>query len=409
MRKQTLRYSKLAYALFKLLANTVARFKFKRKFLRNEIKGKKGPMVIISNHAAALDFVNLIGATRRHMHFVVSNAFYNTLPFKGIVKRLGLIPKQQFQTTLGDMRKMKAVIDQGGILVIYPMGLMSDDGAAQPLPNATYQFLKWLRADVYMAKNIGTYFSMPKWREGGMRGGKTLIDIYKLFDAKELEAASLDLIQQKTDEALQFDAYEEQEALLIKYQNGHNIKGLEHILYMCPHCGKEFTIRTKGVDTLYCEACGFTETADAYQLLHNTGSVGEEIRHPSKWSALIRQAVKNDIEQGTLTALEIEVTVETLTSGMRSFKEIGNGTLTLTREQFTLTGTLNGAPACITAPTLSFPSLPYKPGAYIELQNGDSIYRCLPKNGDPITKMIHMVEIFYEQQSAAKPTATTAK
>ena len=408
MKKQTLRHSKMAYALFKLLANTVARFKFKRKFLRNEIKGKTGPMVIISNHAAALDFVNLIGATRRHMHFVVSNAFYSTLPFQGMVKRLGLIPKQQFQTTLGDMRAMRAVIERGSILVIYPMGLMSDDGAAQPLPAATYQFLKWLRADVYMAKNVGTYFSMPKWREGGMRGGKTLIDIYKLFDAAELEAATLDRIKQKTDEALSFDAYEEQEKLLIKYKNGHNIKGLEHILYACPHCGKEFSIRTKGIDTLYCEACGFTETADKYQLLHNVKGYGEEIRHPSKWSAWIRQTVKTAIEEGRLTTLETEVTVKTLPNGKRRFEEIGHGTLTLTREQFTLTGTLNGAPATVTVPTVAFPSLPYKPGAYVEIQHGDTIYRCLPKNSNLITKMIHMVEIFYEKQNeAAKTTAAT--
>lgn len=405
MKKKTVKQSRLAYAFFKLLANTVARFVFKRKFLRNELKGKKGPLVVISNHAAALDFVNLIGATRRPMRFVISSSFYRTLPFKGIVKRLGLIPKQQFQTTLGDMRAIKTVIEEGDILVIYPMGLMSDDGAAQPMPEATYQFLKWMKADVYVAKNIGTYFSMPKWRCGGMRRGRTLIDIYKLFDAAELHTASLDTVRKKTDEALSFDAYEEQEKYLFKYKNCHNIKGLENILYQCPHCGKEFSVHTKGEDTLFCESCGFTEKADAYGFLHNVGNLGEEIRHPSKWSAWIRERIKAEINEGHLTSLTTPVKIQMVPIGKKSFVDMGAGTLTLSREHFILSGHIGEDTATVTIPIVQFVSLPYKPGCYIELQHGAEIYRCLPENGKLTTKMIHMIEIFYEQQTVASKSA----
>ena len=78
---------------------------------RNEIKGKKGPFVIIANHQAALDFVNLIGASQRLMTFVVSDSFYNTLPVKGIMTKIKVIPKQQFQTTVTDLKKMKTAIE----------------------------------------------------------------------------------------------------------------------------------------------------------------------------------------------------------------------------------------------------------------------------------------------------------
>ena len=142
--------NKILYAAFKFASNVYASVVFKRKFLRNEIKDKKGPFVVIANHAAALDFVNLIGASRRPMNFVISSAFYKTIPVQGVMPRLGLIPKQQFQTNLGDMRKMKNIIDEGGILVIYPAGLMSEAGTPTPIPVATYKFLKWLDADVYI-------------------------------------------------------------------------------------------------------------------------------------------------------------------------------------------------------------------------------------------------------------------
>ncbi|MBQ9740016.1 MAG: YscO family type III secretion system apparatus protein, partial [Kiritimatiellae bacterium] len=55
-------------------------------------------------------------------------------------------------------REGVARIDEEGILVIYPAGLMSDDGTSTPIPAATYSFLKWIKADIYMAKTIGTYF-----------------------------------------------------------------------------------------------------------------------------------------------------------------------------------------------------------------------------------------------------------
>ena len=60
----------LCYRIAQIAAWLVATFVFRRKILRNEIKGKKGPFVVIANHQAALDFVNLIGATRRPMSFV---------------------------------------------------------------------------------------------------------------------------------------------------------------------------------------------------------------------------------------------------------------------------------------------------------------------------------------------------
>ena len=74
--------------------------------LRNEIRRVKGPYVVIANHQCALDFVNLIGATRRPMHFVISNSFYSTLPVKKIMDKIGVIPKQQFQTSVSDLKQI---------------------------------------------------------------------------------------------------------------------------------------------------------------------------------------------------------------------------------------------------------------------------------------------------------------
>ena len=267
----------LCYRIAQVAAWLVATFVFRRKILRNEIKGKKGPFVVIANHQAALDFVNLIGATRRPMSFVISNAFFNTLPIRGFLTRMGVIPKQQFQTTVRDMKRMKAVIDHGEPIVIYPAGLMCEDGLSTPIPAATYKFLKWLDADVYVAKTSGTYFAMPKW-SSGFRPGRTHLDIYKLFSREELKNLDLGQVKSRADEALLFDAYREQEAFRVKYSNGSNIRGLEHVLYQCPHCLAEFSVEAVEKDRLRCSACGYEQGSDAYGFLHKTSSHGEELR-----------------------------------------------------------------------------------------------------------------------------------
>ena len=84
------------YRIARFVSGIVARSTFKRKFLRNEIKGKKGPFVVIANHEASLDFTTLIGATREPMTFVISETFYNTMPklVRAVMKRIGVIPKQ---------------------------------------------------------------------------------------------------------------------------------------------------------------------------------------------------------------------------------------------------------------------------------------------------------------------------
>ena len=134
----------LAYRAVQLAAGALAVFVFRRRFVRNEIKGVDGPYAVIANHECALDFVTLIGATRKRLTFVLSNSFYSSLPARALLDKLGIIAKQQFQTTVSDMKKIKAVIDSGESLVIYPAGLMCEDGVSTPIPEATYKFLKWL-------------------------------------------------------------------------------------------------------------------------------------------------------------------------------------------------------------------------------------------------------------------------
>ena len=385
----------ITYRTAQFLSGIIARVVFKNKYIRNEIKDKKGPLVIIANHQAALDFTTLIGATREHQTVVVSDSFYNTLPFKKSMDQIGVIPKQQFQTSIKEISSMKKTIKTGGILTIYPAGLMCEDGLSTPIPTATYQFLQWLDADIYVAKISGSYFCTPKWSKK-TRPGKTYLDIYKLIDKENLKEMPIDDIKKIVDEALLFDAYREQENLKIKYRGGNNIEGLENVLFVCPKCKSEFTIKAKNKDTLYCEKCGFAHTADKYGFLHSTSNNKDEFRYVSDWSRFVYNKIKSDIESGDLTELSARATIQAIDYNKHKYVDVGTANVTLTPEKFIITGNINSTWQKIEIPIAQFASLPFKPGCRIEIQHNKTSYRCVLDDGKLAMKFIDMVKIFYE-------------
>lgn len=398
---------RLRYRIAQGASFLVSKLIFRNKVLRNEIKRAKGAFVVIANHQCAYDFVNLICATRRPMHFVISQSFFSSLPITGFMEKMGVIPKQQFQTTVHDMKRMKSVVDHGAPLVIYPAGLMCEDGLSTPIPTATYKFLKWLGVDVYVARSYGSYFVMPKWTKG-MRRGKTQIDIYKLFDKDTLAQADVNDVRRAVDAALLYDAYREQETRNFPYRHNDDLNGMEHVLYMCPHCHNEFTIEVQNNSTICCTHCGYSQTMDKTGFLHLSGTVGEEIRYISDWSKHIYNHLKGQIQADEMFSLSASAAFRMVNPKRHKFEDVGSGSIHLSRDGFYLTGTVRGEAIDLLIPMGNVPTLPFSPGKYLEIQHGSDIYRCVLEDGRLVMKFINMVKIFYALRSA-ETTASCVK
>ena len=393
-----MKYQKISvfhYRVAQIVSWFAATFLFRRKILRNEIKGKKGPFVVIANHQAMLDFVNLIGASARPMHFVISKSFFSSLPLQGFMRRLGVIPKQQFQTSSDDLKKMKRVIDAGQPVVIYPAGLMCEDGLSTPIPGATYKFLKWLGADVYVARTQGTYFVMPKWSKK-LRPGRTTMDIYKLFSKEDLHTLTLEQIREKTDGALLYDAYADQAEMHVKYLGNRDLRGLENVLYQCPQCGAEYTITATQEGEVFCSNCSFRQVADAYGFFRKAHDSEVEIPYVSSWSRWIYEQLAAKMEAGEIEALTAQTQICMVDDRRHKFMPVGEGMLTLQPEGFRLEGTLGGTLLDKRIPVAGLPTLPFSPGRHLELQDGGTIYRCVLHDGRLVMKFIHMLKNLYE-------------
>lgn len=387
-------YNMLRYRIAQGASWLVSRLIFRVKYKRNHLKYAKGPYVVIANHQAALDFVNLITATSRPMTFVISQSFFSTLPIRGFIEKMGVIPKQQFQTTATDLKKMKREIDAGRSVAIYPAGLMCEDGLTTPIPTATYKLLKWLGVDVYMARTRGAYHVMPKWGKG-FRPGRTYMDIYKLFDAKELAQMPLEIVRERTEEALEFDAYREQEKDRSRHM-GQSIQGLENVLYRCPHCGGAYTITTPDKETFLCTACGFTAKSDPYGLLECPAEQETKVRYISDWSLQIQQQMERELRSGKLQRLSCATQILTVHPKKPKFQLTGSGTLTLENGILTLEGENDAQPIFIRAEAAAFPILPFSPGKHLEVQDGNQIYRCRLSDGRQVMAFIHMLKLSHK-------------
>lgn len=392
--------NRLLYRFFQFIFKIFWKINYKPIIKRNELKGHKGGCVVLLNHESSLDFLYSFCSTRRICTFVMSKSFHDTLPCTPLVNQMRVIAKQQFQSNIADLSKMKAVCDANQPLIIFPSGLMTESGLSTPIPSSTYKFLKFLNVDVFIGKISGSYYVNAKWRKG-FRKGKTTFDLHKIFSKEELNDLSVEEIKKVVDKELIFDAYADQEKDKFIYKNNSDINGLEKVLYKCPKCGKEGHMIVKNNNQIVCEECGYSETCDEFGFLHVDNKNDVEYRHVSKWDQHIYDELKKEIHKNPNFELKSKVTYSYLNEKKHKFEQIGEGVLTLNKEFYSYVGTKNGEDIEIKNDVKGFFILPNNPiKNTLEFQHGSEILKfTLIDNNQYVTKWIHSLKIFYEMNN----------
>ena len=392
--------NRFIYTVYRLLAKLIAKVKLNLKVVKNELKNKKGPFLLLANHESMIDFVS-IGGYLPNMSVVISSSFYNTLPIARLMNLVGAIPKQQFQTTPNDLKKMKEVVANGVPLAIYPAGLMSEQGLATPIPESTGKFIKWLNQDVYVAKIKGTYLSKPKWSKVWRKGRATL-EVYKLIDKEKLANLENEQVFELIDRELYFNSYKDQEQNQIKYKKGNDIVGLESVLYKCPKCQKEFTMSVNGKDRMTCTECGNSCVADHYGFLNKTGESDLIFKHPSDWAKSIEDDLYNQILTNDNFELKDACQVHLLNKKKHKYQYAGDAKIVLNKEQLILEGTINGQKTRKEYLSSQYITLPFTPNSHFEIQDGEVSYRIKLKNAIATTKWIWSLKSLYKIENIKK-------
>lgn len=313
-----------------------------------DLKGYKGPYIVVSNHASRYDYLYAVMAFFPHtLNFVAGyNEFFRShLAF--IFRLMQVIPKRNFVPDLYTIRAVSRVLKKGGRVILFPEGMSSISGANQPVALGSGKFLKHFKVPVLKMNIAGGYLTTTKYCLDE-RPGRVDVTVSELFTPEQLAKLSADEIQARLDAALYHDDYAWNQKEQVAFcANGRIAHGLHTLLFWCPKCGKEFCMRGGG-DTLLCTHCGNGATLDERYALTPLDDTCFIPPTPKAWFDLQRAHVRRAVSEEGF-ALREKVRLGTLPrfsylKNQATSEIVGEGYLTLDRTGFSYEGSRGGAP-----------------------------------------------------------------
>ncbi|MBQ1168869.1 MAG: hypothetical protein II143_07170, partial [Bacteroidales bacterium] len=164
----------------------------------------------------------------------------------------------------------------------------------------------------------------PFWNLHDRGVSPTEAEMTLLFTPEQLEKTSVEDINARIVEAFQYDDFAWQKERGIRISYPKRAEGLQKVLYQCPACGTEYEMASEGT-TLYCKHCGkrwnMTELGELEALEGET-----YFSHIPDWYEWERANVRREVEAGTYSTGELQVSVNTLPNALK-FRFLGNGIL----------------------------------------------------------------------------------
>ena len=310
--------------------------KHKTKIEKIGMEGIKPPYLLLGNHNAFFDMSVSARATFPHIgNYVV--AIDGFIGREGLLRGIGCICKRKFTSDLQLVRHLQKVVKNKGIAAIYPEARYSLCGTTAPLPESLGGLCKLLRVPVVTLICHGHHVNHPFWNTRHERGVKpTEATMKLLLSADQVNKLSADEINELLVKEFQYDDFRWQLENKIKVDCPDRAVGLEKILYRCPHCDKEFRMKSEGT-TLRCTACEKVWNMTEYgQLEAADGKT--EFSHIPDWYEWERSKVKEEVETGTYSSGVLPVKVESLPNA-KGYIPLGEGTMIHDENGFTVTVT----------------------------------------------------------------------
>jgi 1-acyl-sn-glycerol-3-phosphate acyltransferase len=368
------------------LFKPIFKYYFNFKYDRTQIKGLKGPAVFLSNHTSALDvFLMGISAYPLNINYVAGYEWFQKPMLRFLLKQLKAIPKFQYQLDIQSIKDMFNVVEQNQILGLFPSGRLSTDGLSFELNTNVAKLIKKLKVPVYFLKINGSYMSLPKWAAKPRRG---LIEAkYSLIlTSEQLDNMSIENISKIVNDNNAYDEYKWTNLKKVEFSGRRLAENLEEILYLCPRCKEEYTLKTLN-NLIYC-GCGLKTKIDNYGNFESNF----EFKNPLEWNLFQRSYLKHNIVENKLILVE-ECNVEVSTTKDQKKTMLGFGVATIIDNTIVLKLS-NKEEVKISLDEVE--SLPFKSGKNFEIATGSSIYTLSLRNGIASAKWSQAVEVINE-------------
>lgn len=292
----------------------------------------KPPYLLLCNHMSFIDFYVSPLAIFPHRANYISELEGFEYYGEWIYRQMGCLGTRKFVNDIALIKNIKRVIDREGILVYYPEARYANVGTSSKLPDSVGKLAKMLKVPVVALNMKGNYLRSPIWNTNIRKEVPLEATITQIFTREELSRASVEEINRRIEEHLEYDEYKWQYEKKLEITYEKRAEGIEAVLYQCPVCKTEFQMKAEKAN-LFCEKCGsrwhMTKYGPMENLELNGLSIEEEtvdFSHIPNWYEWQRKQVIKQVEEGNYF-LNMKVHIESLPNAI-NFIDLGEGVLT---------------------------------------------------------------------------------
>lgn len=383
--------------------NCPARFHY--GFDKREMKDR--PVLILAQHASRNDpyYVNA------GYPFVQPNAvmsLHNVLI--PVMFRLlladGVILKSLFEPDIGAMRQLMRLHKKGASFLIFPEGVQSMDGTTMPVHPATARLVKKLGMDTVLCTSHGAYLCNPRF-DTNRRKGRLEYSFDMIFTKEELKEITEEELYSRLLEKFRYNDFAWNSEKQFRYSGkvpcAH---GIDNMLFVCPRCGKQFSMHVEG-DRLLC-SCGSAVTIDDRYNLIPDDSTDFPFRRIDEWYRWQQDVISEEVKQEDFVIREDAIYRVLNTENLMKGRCVtaGEGQLVLDREHLRYTGTKNGEKAEMEFEISKMPSATVSTTMDNQFYYDGEYYQFSVKGGrGHAVKLMMAVEALHDMGDAARSKA----
>jgi len=353
----------------------------------------QGPLVVVGNHTNFFDFLYMARTLYpRRINFVVAAKYFRFKELSFILRLAQAIPKNLYSPDIRTVSRATSIINQGGVVGIYPEGQISLGGITLPLPEGIGKLVKHLGVPVAAVRSFGGGFVDPPWSK---RHRKGIVEshFHLVLSKDQVRSMAPEAIDSVLKEALFANPYEWQRKSGLQYTGNEITDGLTHILYICPNCLSEFTLHTFD-DKIACTQCGLEASMTGSGHFHWPEGTSY-FDHIGTWYQWQYQQ-----EEATITGNEDYILVLPVRLAMYKKKglgieEVGEGTMTISREEYLYQGSVRGEKSTLHFPTKNIRYVPFAGGRNFQIYDNDQLHEFRPNPGIHSVKASLVGETIY--------------
>ena len=267
----------------------------------------------------------------------------------------GVILKALYEPDLGAMRHLMRLHRKGASIVLFPEGIEATDGTTQPIHPATARLIKKLGMDTVLCTSHGAFLSTPRF-DTFKRKGRIEYNFEMLFRKEEFTEMSEDEVYTRLLDKFRYNDFKWNSDKQYKYKSKVPLAhGLDNILFVCPRCKRQYTMRVEG-DRIVCDCGSVVTIDDCYNMIPNdmrdAGSgactkAGFPFKRIDQWYSWQQDLIAEEVRRDDFSMREdvtyLKLNLDDLRKGRYIYA--GEGRIELDREHFRYIGTKDGEDA----------------------------------------------------------------